>query len=72
VFRYLLRLPDGDPADPPALITAVPNWDIDEVFQTGDGSRWRILWMEPEIDPERAAWATSYSRPLAGSITPRS
>jgi hypothetical protein len=50
VFRFLLRLPDGDPPDPPVFITAVPNWDIDEVFQTGDGSRWRILRME--IDPE--------------------
>jgi hypothetical protein len=38
VFCYLPRLPDSDPADSPALITAVPNWDNDEVFQTGGGS----------------------------------
>jgi hypothetical protein len=52
LFRFLLRLPDGDPADPPAFITAVPNWELDDVFSTGDGSRWRLLAIEPELDPE--------------------
>jgi hypothetical protein len=50
VFRYSLRLPDGEPADPAVVVTAVPNWELDEMFQTGDGSRWRLLAIETAID----------------------
>jgi hypothetical protein len=53
VFRFLLRLPDGDPADPPAFITAVPNWDPGDVVWTGSGPGYRVIGTDP-LD-ERAA-----------------
>jgi hypothetical protein len=28
VFKYLLRLPDGQPPDPAMLVTAIPNWSV--------------------------------------------
>jgi hypothetical protein len=52
VFRFLLRLADGDPNDPPALVTAVPNWTVGDTFLTGRGDEWRILAIETEIDDE--------------------
>jgi hypothetical protein len=32
VFRFLLRVEDGEPNDPAMLVTAVPNWAVDETF----------------------------------------
>jgi hypothetical protein len=51
MFRFLLKLEDGDPNDPPALVTAVPNWTVGETFSTGRGE-WRILAIETEIAEE--------------------
>jgi hypothetical protein len=52
MFRFLLRLPDGEPIDPAALVSAVPNWTIGETFTTGRGDVWRILAIETEIAEE--------------------
>jgi hypothetical protein len=30
VFGYLLRLSDGEPLDPAALVTMIPNWAAGE------------------------------------------
>jgi hypothetical protein len=51
-FTFLLRLADGEPTDPPALVTAVPNWSVGETFVTGRGADWRIVAIETEIDEE--------------------
>src|SRR5436190_16949384 len=32
MFRYLLRLADGDPYDPPAFVTVMPTWHADHEF----------------------------------------
>ena len=52
MFRFLLRTPYAEPNDPAAFITAVPNWELDETFTTGDGSKWQILAIETDIDEE--------------------
>jgi hypothetical protein len=52
VFRYLLRLPDGEPNDPAVFVTAVPNWTVGETFLLSRGERMSILAIETEIDEE--------------------
>jgi hypothetical protein len=48
-FRYLLALADGEPADPAAFITAVPEWRPGETFVGSNGQLFRILAIEPEM-----------------------
>jgi hypothetical protein len=52
VFRFLLKLEDGEPTDPAVFVTAVPNWTVDETFSTGRGEEWRILAIDTDIDEE--------------------
>jgi hypothetical protein len=52
VFKYLLVLPDGQPPDPAAFVTAVPNWGVGEEFMVSRGGRFRILGINEEIDVE--------------------
>jgi hypothetical protein len=52
VFRFLLRLEDGEPNDPAVLVRAVPNWTVGETFSTSRGHEWRILEVETDIDEE--------------------
>jgi hypothetical protein len=51
-FKFLLRLEDGEPNEPAALLTAVPNWDIGQTFMTARGDVWHILAIDTEIDDE--------------------
>jgi hypothetical protein len=55
VFRYLLVRPDGEVTDPAVFMTDVPTWKLGDVFQIGDGSRWRLLAVEADIDLEFVA-----------------
>jgi hypothetical protein len=55
VFKFLLRLEDGEPNDPAVLVTAVPNWTVGESFSTGRGHEWRILAIDADIDDEFVA-----------------
>lgn len=50
MFKYLLVLPDGDPPDPAAFVTAVPNWSVGEEFMVAGGKRFRILGINNDID----------------------
>lgn len=45
-------LKDGEPTDPAALITAIPNWTVGETFTTGCGEERRILAIKTEIADE--------------------
>ena len=36
-FTFKLEHPDGTPADPPTLRTAVPNWEIGDKIPFGPG-----------------------------------
>ena len=51
-FKFLLVLEDGEPNDPAAFLTAVPNWTVGETFSTARGAQWRILAIDSEIDDE--------------------
>jgi len=44
-----LREADEEPTDPAAFVSAVHNWTVGEVSSTGDGARFRIIGIEPEI-----------------------
>ena len=48
--KFLLKLENGEPADPPAFIVAVPTWTIGDEFFTGTDEFWRILAIETDID----------------------
>jgi len=52
VFCFLLVLENDEPADPPAFVTAVPNWTVGETIWIGDGERFRILEIQTDIDDE--------------------
>jgi hypothetical protein len=52
VFKYLLMLPDGQPPDPAAFVTAVPNWSVGEEFMVARLKRFRIIGINDEIDVE--------------------
>jgi hypothetical protein len=43
VFKYLLRLPDGEPPDPAMLVTAVPNWSVGDVITVGRYKQLRVV-----------------------------
>jgi hypothetical protein len=50
-FRYVLELPDGDPADPMMFNTAVPDWKAGDEFLAGRKlQRFRILSIHPNMD----------------------
>jgi hypothetical protein len=55
VFKFLLRLENGEPSDPAVLVAAVPNWTVGETFSTGRGDEWRILAIDTDIDDELVA-----------------
>ncbi len=43
VFKYLLRLPDGQPPDPALLVPAVPTWAVGDVMTVGRGEQLRVI-----------------------------
>jgi hypothetical protein len=51
-FRFLLVHPDGEPADPPAFLTAIPSWKPGDEFPGGSALRkFRIVAIdEPPSD----------------------
>ena len=52
MFRSLLVDRDGEPTDPAAFVTAVPNWSEGELITVGAGEQLRILATQPDIDVE--------------------
>jgi hypothetical protein len=52
MFRFLLKLEDGEPHDPAVFVTVVPNWTVGETFLLGDGERFRILAIDADIVDE--------------------
>jgi hypothetical protein len=50
VFGFLLVDRDGEPVDPAAFVTAVPNWSEGELITLGRGEQLRVLATQPDID----------------------
>jgi hypothetical protein len=48
MFRYLLRLADGEPYDPPAS-PSLPTWHVGDAFLITRDRRLRILAIDSEI-----------------------
>ena len=51
-FEYLLATRDGQPVDPAAFGTAIPNPTVGETFMVGGGRQFRILAINDEVDAE--------------------
>jgi len=43
VFRFLLALENGEPAEPAVLVTMVPNWEAGDTIPTGAGTDYRVV-----------------------------
>lgn len=52
MFRFLLRLADGEPCDPPAFVTVVPTWHVGDEFLITPDTKLRILEIDAEIDEQ--------------------
>jgi hypothetical protein len=48
VFKFLLRLEDGEPYDPAVFVTVIPSWSVGETFSTGRGHELRISRSTPK------------------------
>jgi hypothetical protein len=48
MFRFLLVDHDGQPTDPAAFVTAVPNWSEGELITLGCGEQLRVLATRPD------------------------
>jgi hypothetical protein len=57
-FCYLLALSTGEPADPPAFVTATPDWRPGMTLVASNGQLFNILAIEPEMDEERSLETT--------------
>ena len=52
-YRFLLVLPDGEPADPALFPTVIPTWRVGDEFIAGvELTKFRILAIEPVTDAE--------------------
>lgn len=48
MLRFLLALaPDGEPANPAMLVTAIPNWEEGDIAWTGTGEGFRVIGTDP-------------------------
>jgi hypothetical protein len=51
-LTYMLEREDGSPADPPTLVTAVPNWRPGDVIPLGRGPGLRVVEVRPAPEPD--------------------
>lgn len=55
-FTFKLENPDGSPADPPTLRSAVPNWEIGDQIPMGPGKpALVVVGLRAANDPEQHA-----------------
>jgi hypothetical protein len=50
VYRFLLQLPNGEAADPPAFLTEEPDWKPGDVFVAANGRAFRIVEANAEVE----------------------
>jgi hypothetical protein len=55
VFRFLLKLEDGERHNPAVFVTVVPNWAVGETFLADAREQLRILAIDTEVEAEVAA-----------------
>lgn len=49
-FTFKLEHADGEPADPPTMNTAVPNWRLGDKIPLGSGKALRVIDIRPGAD----------------------
>jgi hypothetical protein len=54
-FDFQLQQPDGTPADPATLASAVPNWKAGDVIPLGGGKALRVVAVLFSEDPSADA-----------------
>jgi hypothetical protein len=52
LFRFLLKLEDGEPYDPSVFVTVIPSWSVGETFLVTAHERLRILAIDFDLDDE--------------------
>jgi hypothetical protein len=52
VFRFLLKLADGEPYDSAVFVTVIPSWTVGEEFLVTAHQRLRILAVDFDLDDE--------------------
>jgi hypothetical protein len=50
VYRFLLMLPNGEAADPPAFLTEQWDWQPGDVFVAANGRAFRIVGTTAEVE----------------------
>ena len=50
VYRFLLMLPDGEAADPPAFLTEQSDWQPGDFFVAVNGRPFRIVDTNAEVE----------------------
>ena len=65
MFRYLLRLPDGEPPDPAVLVTAVPTWSVGDVITVGAGVQFRVVAIDDFPHAELVEQGSTACSPLS-------
>lgn len=50
IYRFLLMLPNGEAADPPAFLTEQPDWKPGDVFVAANERAFRILDTDAEVE----------------------
>ena len=50
-FKYRLELENGEPADPPTIEAAVPNWAPGDTIPLGAGKALRVVSVRLSEDP---------------------
>jgi hypothetical protein len=52
-FKFFLITADGEPPEPATVfVTAVPNWRVEEEFMLADGSQFRIVGINNDVDAD--------------------
>ena len=51
-FLFKLETPDGTPAEPPSLSSAVPNWRPGDTIPLGRDRRLRVVEVRPGAEPD--------------------
>jgi hypothetical protein len=54
MFKFLLKLENGEPPDPAVFVTVIPSWSVGETFLVTAHQRLRILAQDFDLADELA------------------
>jgi hypothetical protein len=56
MFTFRMQLLDGTPADPPQLVSAVPNWSVGDPVRVGADVRFTITGVSYDEQTDTTTW----------------